>query len=65
MSYNRKYYLHQCVRKEGFSLTLEKTNKTINVNPGQTETIRDNKYVTELSNKYNYGVQFTSPMTNQ
>ncbi len=65
MSYNRKYYLHQRLRKEGFSLTLDKTNKTIHVNPGQADAVRDNKYVTELSNKYSYGVQFTNPIMNR
>jgi len=64
MSYNRKYYLHQRVRKDGFGLTLGRTNKTIRVTPDQAVSLRSNKYIAELSSKYSYGVQFINPSFN-
>jgi len=64
MSYNRKYYLHQRVRKDGFGLAVGRTSKTIRVTPDQAGTVRNNKYVAELSSKYSYGVQFINPSLN-
>ena len=64
MSYNRKYYLHQRVCKDGFGLTIGKSNKTIRVTPDQADRARSNKYIAELSSKYSYGVQFINPSLN-
>ena len=64
MSYNRKYYLHQRVRKDGFGLSVGRTSKTIRVTPDQADRVRSNKYVAELSSKYSYVVQFINPSLN-
>lgn len=63
-TYIRKYYLHRQVKKAGFSMELEKCHKTINVLPAQIEEAKENKYVSELQQQHNYGVQILNPMTN-
>jgi len=61
-TYKRKYYLHRRIKTAGYSLQLEHTHKTIAVFPDEVETARENKYVTELQQQYNYGVQILNPM---
>lgn len=56
-TYKRKYYLHRRVKQSGFSLKLDRFEKTINVKQDQTDKARDNKYVTELQKSFGYGVQ--------
>jgi len=56
-TYKRKYYLHRQVKKAGFSLKLELKHKTINVPYDETHKAKENKYVQELQQQYNYGVQ--------
>lgn len=56
-TYNRKYYLHRQVKKAGLNLKLEKCHKTIQVPPGEIPTAKENKYISELRDKYSYGVQ--------
>lgn len=58
-TYNRKYYLNQQVKMQGFDLLLEETSKTILVPPEKTDIATKSKHVAELKEKYNYGVQFT------
>jgi hypothetical protein len=60
MSYNRRYYLHKRIRKAG--LTLNTREKLISAKAEQTEVAQIRKYITELSDKYNYGIQFTNPI---
>ena len=64
-TYIRKYYLHRKVKKAGFSLELEQCHKTINVLPSQVPEAKENKYVDELQNQHNYGVQILNSMTNE
>lgn len=56
-TYIRKYYLHLKVKKAGFNLKLEKRHKTINIHHTMVQPAAENKYVLELQNNYNYGVQ--------
>lgn len=58
-TYNRKYYLNQKVRALGFRLKLEETAKTILVPQNMTDLAASSKYITELQQKHNYGVQLT------
>ncbi len=60
MSYMHKYYLHRRVRRAGFLLNTK--SKTISLKPSQVPVAQNNKYITELASKYNYGVQLTNPM---
>lgn len=62
-TYKRKYYLHRQVKKVGFGLVLEHKYKTINVDPDHVAEAQQNKYVAELQNTFNYGVQIINPMT--
>ena len=65
MSYIRKYYLHHRVRSAGFNLKITKEFKTIQVKSDQTEKAKENKYISELRESYNYGVQLINPMIHQ
>ena len=56
-TYNKKYYLHRQVKKAGLNLKLETCHKTIQVPPGEIPTTKENKYISELRDKYSYGVQ--------
>lgn len=56
-TYQRKYYLHRRVKLAGYSLTLERCEKTINVKPQQTEKAKEDKYISELQKSFGYGVQ--------
>jgi len=58
-TYDRKYYLNRKVKAAGYRLELEQTSKTILIPPEMTGHAELNKAVKELSNNYNYGVQYT------
>ncbi len=58
-TYDRKYYLNRQVKKAGFKLELEQTSKTISVSPEMTQHAQENKALKELSENYNYGVQYS------
>ena len=60
MSYNRRYYLHKRIRKAG--LTLNTKQKLVSLRPEQTQDRLTRKYIIELSEKYNYSIQFTNPI---
>ncbi|NQU54059.1 MAG: hypothetical protein HQ522_16140 [Bacteroidetes bacterium] len=64
-TYIRKYYLHRQVKKAGLQMQLEHCHKTINVLPDQVTEAKENKYVIELQQKYNYGVQLINPMSHE
>ena len=61
-TYNRKYYLHRQLKKQGFGLHLGDKNKTITVMADLADSANENKYVTELQSRFNYGVQFLNPI---
>jgi hypothetical protein len=60
-TYNRKYFCNKCVKDRGFKLKLETTQKTILVTPDQVEAASQDRYVKELAQKHNYGVQIIMP----
>ncbi len=62
-TYVRKYYIHRRIKAAGFDLHLEKCKKTILVLPSHIDLARQSKYITELQQQYNYGVQILNPMT--
>lgn len=61
-TYNRKYYLHRRVKKHGCSLQLEETHKTVTISQEDADRLKDDKYLNELRNKHQYGVQITNPL---
>ena len=61
-TYDRKYFCNKKVKDHGFGLTLETTQKTINVKQEDVEAARGDRYVKELAGKHNYGVQIINPM---
>ena len=65
MSYIRKYYLHHRIRSAGFDLKITKECKTIQIKADQTDKAKENKYITELRDSYNYRVQLINPMIQQ
>lgn len=64
MKYNRKYYLHRCVRSAGLGLTTSKESKTISVKPDQIPIAQNNKYVKELRDVHSYAIQYINPIMN-
>lgn len=56
-TYDRKYYLNRKVKEAGFDLKLEETHKTIIIPPSKVNEALKNRYVRELRDKYNYGIQ--------
>lgn len=56
-TYVRKYFLHRQIKKAGFTLELEHTTKNISVPHNLVNEAYENKYVLELQQHYNYGVQ--------
>lgn len=58
-TYERKYYLNKKVKQAGFQLKLELTAKTILVPPDHVHTALHHPAVQELSNCFNYGIQYT------
>lgn len=56
-TYIRKYYLHRQLKKSGFSLLLSQTTKTISIPHNLVHLAIENKYISELQNNHNYGVQ--------
>ena len=61
-TYNRKYFCNKKVKDHGFSLKLETTQKTINVNQEDVEAAKTDRYINELATKHNYGVQIINPL---
>jgi len=61
-TYNRKYFCNKKVKDHGFSLQLETTQKTININQEDVERARADRYINELATKHNYGIQIINPL---
>lgn len=61
-TYDRKYYLHKKTKDLNLKVRLTKLEKTIEITSDQVETVRKSKHITELSNKYQYGVQIINPL---
>lgn len=64
-TYDRKYYLHRRVKRDGFALQLEHCHKTILVEQSRIEEARENNYVRELQSIYSYGIQLLNPLTHE
>lgn len=64
-TYIRKYYLHRRVKQDGYTLSLEHCHRTINVAPSMVEDAKANKYLLELQQQHNYGVQLSNPLINE
>jgi hypothetical protein len=64
-TYNRKYYLHRRVKKSGCKLKLEETHKTVTITPEDADRLKEDKYLNELMERHQYGVQITNPMWNE
>jgi hypothetical protein len=61
-TYDRKYFCNKKVKDHGFGLTLETTQKTINVRQEDIEKAQGDRYIQELAEKHNYGIQIINPM---
>lgn len=61
-TYDRKYYLHKKTKDLNLKVRLTKLEKTIEITTDQVETVRKSKHITELANKYQYGVQIINPL---
>lgn len=61
-TYDRKYYLHKKTKDLNLKVRLTKLEKTIEITSDQVETVRKSKHITELANKYQYGVQIINPL---
>lgn len=61
-TYDRKYFCNKSVKDRGYKLKLETTQKTILITSEQVEAARGDRYINELSTKYNYGVQILNPL---
>jgi hypothetical protein len=56
-TYIRKYYLHRMVKQAGFRMKLEERHKTILIPVSCIALAKENKYIDELREKHQYGVQ--------
>lgn len=61
-TYDRKYFCNKSVKKRGYHLQLETTQKTILIRSDQVESAQKDRYIRELSEKHNYGVQIINPL---
>jgi hypothetical protein len=53
------------VKQDGYTLSLEHCHRTINVAPSMVEDAKANKYLLELQQQHNYGVQLSNPLINE
>ena len=60
MPYNKKYYLHWKVRKDGYK--LDTGHKTIDVKDSQAAMAASNKGILKLRDTYGYAVQYINPL---
>ena len=60
MPYNRKYYLHWKVRKDGYK--LDTRHKTIDIKDSQAATAASNNGIRKLRDTYGYAVQYINPL---
>jgi hypothetical protein len=61
-TYDRKYFVNKSVKGRGYKLKLETTQKTILVTTDQVELAKKDRYIKELAEKHNYGVQIINPL---
>ena len=61
-TYRRKYFCNKKVKDHGFALQLDATHKTILVTQESAGAAMNDRYVKELSSKFNYGVQVINPL---
>lgn len=61
-TYDRKYFCNKQVKQRGFKLNLEQTSKTIQIDPDHVEAAKGDRYVRELTQKYQYGAQIMNPI---
>ena len=59
-TYNRKYYLIREIKKAGFELVSRKCERIIYITPEMVEAASKNKYLRELQQKYDFGIQLTN-----
>jgi hypothetical protein len=56
-TYDRKYFCNKMVKEHGFKLNLEQTEKTIQIKQEDVEAAKSDRYIKELRDKHQYGVQ--------
>lgn len=61
-TYDRKFYLHKRVKDLELQVKLTKLEKTIEITSDEVAKLRGSKYVTELMDKHQYGVQIINPL---
>jgi hypothetical protein len=61
-TYDRRYYLHKVTKDLGINLHLDKCEKTIEITTEQVELVRNSKHISELAEKFSYGVQIMNPL---
>ncbi|MEI7829345.1 MAG: hypothetical protein WCI31_06230 [Prolixibacteraceae bacterium] len=61
-TYDRKYFCNKSVKDRGYKLKLETTQKTILITSDQVAAAKEDRYIRELAEKHNYGVQIVNPL---
>lgn len=61
-TYDRKYYLHKKTKDLNLKVRLTRLEKTIEITSEEVEKVRGSKHITELAEKYQYGVQIINPL---
>lgn len=61
-TYDRKFYLHKRVKDLDLQVKLTKLEKTIEITTEEIAKLKGSKYVAELMNKHQYGVQIINPL---
>lgn len=59
-TYNRKYYLIREIKKDGFNLVSKKRERIIYITPEMVDVAAKNKYLRELQQKHDFGIQLTN-----
>ena len=61
-TYDRKFYLHKKTKDLGLKVKLTKLEKTIEITSEEVEKVKGDKYISELTGKYQYGIQIINPL---
>lgn len=59
-TYKRKYYLIREIKKDGFNLVSKKRERIISITPEMVDAAAKNKYLRELQQKHDFGIQLTN-----
>lgn len=59
-TYKRKYYLIREIKKDGFNLVSKKRERIIYITPEMVDAAAKNKYLRELQQKHDFGIQLTN-----